>query len=109
MPKQLPDLPLRIDATKIIDYLLSGTNSRGKADFFLRFGFTVDHWETLSEALKIHARNGSVATFTESPFGTRYSVDGILNTPDGRTPLVRTVWIAESEMPYLRLITAHPA
>jgi hypothetical protein len=105
MPKQLPDLPLRIDATKIIDYLLSGTNSRGKADF----GFTADHWETLSEALKIHARNGSVATFTESPFGTRYSVDGILNTPDERTPLVRTVWIAESEMPYLRLITARPA
>lgn len=34
-----------------------------------------------------------VVTAVDSPYGTRYSVDGELQTPSGRLPRVRTVWI----------------
>ncbi len=46
----------------------------------------------------------------DSPYGKRYSVDGAIETPDNRQPRpkVRTVWILETGVETLRLITAHP-
>jgi hypothetical protein len=48
-----------------------------------------------------------VTAVVESPHGTRYTVAGPLRAPDGRMPMVRTVWIVEPGSPP-RLITAHP-
>lgn len=53
-------------------------------------------------------RSNPVAAEVASPYGTRYSVDGELETPSGRRPRVRTVWIRETDYDELRLITAHP-
>jgi hypothetical protein len=49
-----------------------------------------------------------VVTVVDSAYGTRYSVDGEMQTPSGKQPRVRTVWIHESGSDELRLITAHP-
>jgi hypothetical protein len=73
----------------------------------MRFGFRVEEWETLAAALKEIALSNPVTSMVKSPYGTRYTVDGLLRTPDGRSPLVRTVWIVEAENPP-RLITAYP-
>lgn len=99
---------LRVDESKIIDYLLSHANGRGKAVFFLQFGFRADAWAVLAEALKAHALSGPVALKVDSTYGTRYSIDGSLQTPSGRQPQVRSVWIQEIGAIELRLITAHP-
>jgi hypothetical protein len=99
---------LRVDRQKVIDYLLNPSKSRGKAEFFLRFGFRVDAWETMAAALKNHARIKQVVSVVDSEFGKRYSVDGTLETPSGRQPQVRTVWIQDAGANELRLITAHP-
>lgn len=101
---------LRVDRHKIIAYLLSESNGRGKAPFFLNFGFRIDHWEVLAESLKAQARSHSVSAAVDSNWGTRYSVDGAIDTPSGRQPRprVRTVWIVESGSTEPRLITAHP-
>lgn len=101
-------LSLRVDEAKISGYLLSHPNSQGKAAFFLGFGFRPEAWQTMADALREHARNNDVALAIDSPHGTRYSVDGELQTPSGRRPNVRTVWIVESGSDELRLITAHP-
>ena len=101
---------LRVDQAKIVDYLLSESNGRGKATFFLQFGFRPEQWAVLAEAIKVQARGHTVVLTVDSPWGTRYSVEGPIDTPSGRQPRprVRTVWILEvgSERP--RLITAHP-
>lgn len=101
---------LCVDQSKITDYLLSVSNSRGKAAFFLRFGFQMEEWEILAEALKQQARSYPVALMIDSPYGTRYSVDGEIETPSRRQPRprVRTVWILETGSTEPRLITAHP-
>lgn len=101
---------LTVDRTKVTDYLLDPARSRGKAAFFLRMGFSQDRWDALAEALKRQARNGDIVAISESPYGTRYSVDGGLETPDRREPRprIRTVWIEESAKSGWRLITAHP-
>jgi hypothetical protein len=101
---------LRVDRAKVVDYLLSASNGRGKAAFFTRYGFNPVAWEVLAEALKEQARRYPVATAVDSVYGTRYSVDGGINTPSRREPrpYVRTVWILESGSSQPRLITAHP-
>lgn len=97
-----------VDQGKIVDYLLNPSKSRGKAEFFLRFGFTRERWQEMAAALAHHGNTGRVVAAVESEHGTRYSVDGPLAAPDGRTPRIRSVWIIERGRDFPRLITAHP-
>lgn len=99
---------LKVDESKVVSYLLNMSNSHGKATFFLGFGFRPDTWKGMAEALKQQARSNPVTSAVDSLYGTRYSVDGELETPSGRRPKVRTVWIRETDSDELRLITAHP-
>ncbi len=99
-----------IDESKVVDYLLSESHpdGRAKAAFFSAFGFRVQRWRTFAAALRAHGASGEVTRMSESDYGPRYSVDGAIETPDGRSPRVRTVWIIDSERRAPRLITAHP-
>lgn len=106
--KALSSEQLQIDESKIVGYLLSHSKGRGKALFFLGFGFRVEAWQEAAEAIKAQAIANPVATAVDSPYGIRYSVDGELTTPSGRRPRVRTVWMLESGSDKLRFITAFP-
>ena len=46
---------------------------------------------------------------TETGFGPRYEVHGELETPDGRRPLICTVWQLNADQTAPRLITAYPS
>ena len=100
----------RVDREKITDYLLNPVHpdASGKADFFGRFGFRVEQWWILADALRRHGAGHPVANMVESAYGTRYNIEGVLETPDGRNPRARTVWILEQESTAPRLITAFP-
>ncbi len=99
-----------VEMSKISDYLLATTHpdGRSKAEFFMRFGFTSKNKDALIGALLGIARDNEVAEVVESAFGTRYVIDGPLQSPDGRAPAVRTIWIIENERPAPRLVTAYP-
>ena len=100
----------KVEQRKLVEYLLCASHPDGaaKAEFFGRFGFAVERWELLAEALRRHGQVHAVTKRVESAYGVRYSVDGGLETPDGRKPSVRTVWIVEKGSRMPRLITAHP-
>ena len=72
-----------IPKEKIVDYLLSSfhKDGKGKADFFKRFGFTVELWHILAEALVKQALENEVMKKENTPFGTRYVVEGDLERP----------------------------
>jgi hypothetical protein len=95
---------------KIVNYLLSlvHRDGRSKALFFSGFGFSVDAWQTLADALLRHAADHEVAKIEPSSFGIRYIVEGELHAPDGRTPLVRVVWFIGTDEELPRLATAYP-
>ena len=99
----------QVERKKITEYLLcqSHPDGRNKAIFFSQFGFTLDNWELLAESLRKLGVSHNVTKVVESDFGTRYSVDGVLETPDGRNPYVRTVWIIAKHSTKPRLVTAH--
>jgi hypothetical protein len=95
---------------KIVDYLLSlaHRDGRSKAIFFFSFGFSIETWQTLADALRHHAAAHEVAKIESTPFGARYVVEGELAAPDGRTPLVRVVWFVDTGEDVPRLATAYP-
>lgn len=100
----------RVDRAKITEYLLSETHpdGRSKAAYFMRFGFSAGQWEVFSEALRNHAARHAVVKAVESSHGVRYTVEGAIETPDGRNPRIRTVWVVVRGNPGPRLITAYP-
>jgi hypothetical protein len=100
----------RVDREKITDYLLAHDHPEGasKADFFTRFGFAAADWSLLAQALLAHAAANPVSAVINSPYGTKYRVDGPIACPDGRSPVIRVVWIIDGGANAPRLVTAHP-
>jgi hypothetical protein len=99
-----------ISDTKITGYLLSTKHrdGRSKAEFFTRSGFSSDAWEDLVKALLRHAAENEVAKIEDSPFGTRYIIEGVLVAPDRRGAVVRSVWFIETGEQIPRFVTAYP-
>ncbi len=95
---------------KIIDYLLSFAHrdGRSKANFFSNFGFTISEWQTLADALRRHASEYEIAKIEDSPFGTRYVIEGEIHASDGRSRLIRVVWFIDIGEDIPRLATAYP-
>ena len=101
----------RIQPEKLTNYLLSPEHSdgRSKAKFFLGFGFTPDHWQGFADALLAHGANNEVVEIEETQYGIVYCVNGVIETPDGRNPYIRTVWQVDHGTDYPKFITAYPA
>jgi hypothetical protein len=99
-----------IEREKIVNYLLNTAHPYGvsKARFFAGFGFRVEKWELLADALRHHGLAHEVSLVRETGFGPRYQIEGQLNAPDGRLPLVRSVWQQDRGAVAPRLITAYP-
>jgi hypothetical protein len=100
----------KVEKEKITGYLLNSSHPYGssKANFFTRFGFTVEAWEAFAERLRDQGSNHPVGRVAETSFGPRYNVDGKIVTPDGRNPTIRTVWQMDHGELAPRLITAYP-
>ena len=108
---RLPNAEIaRVEPAKITRYLLSLDSERGrsKAEYFMEFGFNREEWQRFAEALLVHGGSHEVTRVVEAQHGTKFTIDGALQTPDGRNPRVRTVWMIyhDSDEPWL--ITAHP-
>ena len=101
-----------VEREKVVAYLLNREHpdGRSKALFFERFGFRATRWRQLAVALRNQAIQSPVSKKEETLYGTRYVVDGPIQTPTGDEPHVRTVWIVEqgrgASRP--RLVTAYP-
>lgn len=96
---------------KIVRYLLDLNHEDGgpKAVFFMRFGFSLERWHVLAEALINHAHQHEVTEIdTSSAFGVKYIVVGRMTTPDGRRPNLRVVWIILHGTSAPRLTSAFP-
>ncbi len=95
---------------KILGYLLRPDHPEGasKAKFFMARGFSTQDWEILAEALRLHAASGDSFSVVEGRFGTKLVVEAPISCPDGTSPMIRSVWMAENAGANLRLVTAHP-
>ena len=101
---------VKVAQKKIADYLLNREHpdNGGKADFFVALGFRRDDWQPLARSFSRLAITYSVTRRMESVHGNKYIVDGTLETPTGKSPRVRSIWIVESGETIPRLVTAYP-
>lgn len=95
---------------KITRYLLELTSADGesKARFFMTFGFTMEAWEQLAEALKQHARTHPVASTRHTSYGVNYIIEGPIESPNGRNPAIRSVWKIDNDSEVPSFVTAYP-
>ncbi len=96
---------------KIVKYLLDLEHVEGgpKAVFFIRYGFVLDRWNELAEAIIWHAHEYEVTMIDRSsPFGVKYTIVGRMPAPDGRWPNIRVIWTILNESSVPRFTTAFP-
>ena len=101
----------QVPLEKIVDYLLSVTHSVGKskAKYFRSYGFDDENAGDLADSLLAIAQNSPVEDSEKSRYGTKYVLDGELETPNGDMIQIRTVWIIETDDDTPRFVTAYPA
>ena len=99
-----------IDTGKLVDYLLnpSHADNGGKAAFFIAWGFSPTRPEVLDGALRDMIARTEVAQQVKGAWGIKYVVQGALDSPRGRTPIVRTIRIVDAAHDAPRLVTAYP-
>jgi hypothetical protein len=107
----LPNAHLAVvEGQKVRDYILNPAHpdNGGKAQFFMAMGFTADAWEQLADALREMAGTVHITSRSDSVHGEKFVLEGDLNTPSGKTPRVRSVWIIDRGSQALRLVTVYP-
>ena len=100
-----------VEEGKVRDYLLNLDHQGGapKARFFLAGGFKREDTASLIAALQRHyCDNPPTKIVTDNFGGIRIIIDAPMLVPDGRTPMVRTVWKIDQGDTLPRLITAYP-
>src|ERR1700733_534368 len=96
-----------IDERKITHYLLASDHpaGRAKAAMFQRFGFAAADWQ----ALLVHARDARLVSVSDTEFGKKYVIEGVLRGRDGRRLFLRAVWFVNTGENAPRLVTAYAA
>lgn len=99
-----------VDGTKITEYLLNAAHpdNGGQARFFLSLGFSTASPMLLASRAQVAGDWRGVVQVSTSTHGTKYVVDGQIESPDGRRRAVRTVWIIDAGQELPRLVTAYP-
>jgi hypothetical protein len=99
-----------IPPPKLTEYLLSETHAVGKskAKFFRSLGFSETNIGILEQQLLTIAQTEQITQVTPSPYGTKYVIDGMIETPDGDLVQLKTIWIIEEDEDRPRFVTAYP-
>ena len=99
-----------IPKEKLTNYLLSETHSTGKfkARFFRNLGFNKSNIDLFEKFIYRIAQDKTIIQKSISAYGIKYAIDGEIETPNGETVKVRTVWIIEKGQKNPRFITLYP-
>ncbi len=101
-----------VEGRKVAEYLLNASHpdNGGKARFFQALGYSAADVTQLAAALRKIAVAGETVDRIDSRHGTKYVVDGRLQSrvEESKNRAIRTVWIVESGDDVPRLVTAYP-
>ena len=99
-----------IPSLKLSDYLLSKIHpvGRWKSRFFRGLGFNETNVDMLEKTLISIVNSGDVKDAVTSEHGTKYIIDGLLQSPIGGQAKIRTVWIVGTTENPPRFVTAYP-
>lgn len=95
---------------KLSRYLLSKIHpiGRWKSKLFRTLGFDEKNADILEQRLIDIANYENVKESIVSAHGTKYVIDGSIETPSGNIVKVRTIWIIDKGQDTPRFVTAYP-
>lgn len=99
-----------IAVEKLRDYILSPTHSEGraKAAYLAMLGYAQNDWKQLETDLRQQVLSREAQPGKHSPYGEKYEIVAPLTGPNGKTALVRTIWIILHGETAPRLVTLIP-
>jgi hypothetical protein len=99
-----------VEDVKITGYLLDlqHPDGKSKANFFLRAGFRLDNIAEFRAFLLGHAQTHQVAKTEQTKFGTKYIIEGEVETIAYFRFNLRTVWMLIPDLEQPKLTTAYP-
>lgn len=99
-----------IHPDKLRGYLLDVDHKRGKskAALLISFGYTPENWQVLENDLRQYHLTAEITAVRETPYGIRYEIRALLNTPNDRSLMVRTIWQIDTGKDNPRFVTLFP-
>jgi hypothetical protein len=99
-----------IDPTKIRDYILSFEHPIGrfKAALSQNMGYTHENWEQFVSDIKKYHLPMEAEPIGKTKYGQKYKMTGIIQGPNGKIMMFRSIWIILNGEDTPRFITIYP-
>jgi hypothetical protein len=103
-------LRLDVPRAKLTSFLLDPQHrqNKGRAKLLFSYGFGPVNPSGLEYALLGQAANGTVQPAAPNPYGKKYTVRGLMDTPCGVPKMVLTVWQVDPDSGVARFVTIYP-
>jgi hypothetical protein len=106
-PVRLPQDAL-ISDEKLVKYLLAPKKRNDKSKWLAQAGYTLENWPLLKEDIRQQVLPKSASLIESTDYGKMYEVRARLKGPNGKSLLVRTVWMVEAATNTTKFITMYP-
>ncbi|WP_019986865.1 DUF6883 domain-containing protein [Rudanella lutea] len=100
--------PLRVDIRKLTHYLLVRLEQDDKSNYLSLAGYEQLSWKQLEQDLFRLVQSTDAVLERTNGYGTLYSVTGYLTGPNGRSILVKTIWMRDDDEELTKFITLYP-
>lgn len=100
--------PFLLAESKLTNYLLIPLPRDDKSNYLRLAGYQLDNWQILQRDLLTLIETSDATFEMSSVFGDSYSIVGSLTGPNGRSLLVKTIWMKENKTGFTKFITLYP-
>ncbi len=99
---------LVIENTKLTRYLLVYQKKDDKSKYLSQYGYTLDNWQLLKQAIIQSVEGQEIEEITETDWGKRFKIKSKWNSINGKSIKVITVWQQTEGEDIIKLITLYP-
>ncbi|CAN5224609.1 hypothetical protein BH09BAC4_BH09BAC4_22970 [soil metagenome] len=102
------EIPFLIAESKLTNYLLVPLPRDDKSNYLRLADYQLANWSILKKDLLTLVETCEATFEGSSVFGDSYSIVGNLVGPNGRSLMVKTIWMKEKKTGFTKFITLYP-
>lgn len=100
--------PFLVAESKLTNYLLISLPRDDKSNYLRLADYQLSNWSVLEKDLLALVETSDATLEGNSVFGDLYSIVGSLVGPNGRSLMVKTIWMKEKKTGFTKFITLYP-
>ena len=93
---------------KIAGYLLAPREQDDKSGLLALLGYTAEHVARLEADIRAQLLSREASETVQTAYGRKFIIRGTLTGPNGRSLLVKSVWMREKATGITKFITLYP-